>query len=118
MVCEKIQNQTRQGFLLKVVKVDGFSQARKAETEAEAGVVFFGKIYLFEIPDTKNNCYQKNYIFMIRKDRIFYDPACKAVAILDKKLKIFIFVFFNLNSFFSEIFSALIFNSAVTFQQY
>ena len=81
-----------------------------------------GRIYVKNLPlwNTRyqKQLFQKNYIFMIRKDRIFYDPACKAVAILDKKLKIFTFVFFNLNSFFSEIFSALIFNSAVTFQQY
>ena len=54
MVCEKIQNQTRQGFLLKVVKVDGFSQARKAETEAEAGSYLCEKFtsLKYQIPKT------------------------------------------------------------------
>ena len=39
---------------------------------------------------------------MIRKDRGFYDQNLQSVAILYKKLKIFIFIFFNLNSSFFQ----------------
>ena len=40
--------------------------------------------------------YTKKNIFTIRKDRNFCDQILQAVVILDKKLKIFIFIFFQL----------------------
>ena len=46
----------------------------------------------------------ENYIFMIRKDWRFRDQnlQLKSVVILDKKLKIFILIFFSFNSFFFQ----------------
>ena len=47
----------------------------------------------------------KNCIFMIRKDGSFCDQNFQFVAILHKKFKIFIFIFFSFNSsFFRNIF--------------
>ena len=48
------------------------------------------------IPETSSLHLQKyfmSYIFMIKKDSCFCDQILQAVAILDKKLKIFIFIF-------------------------
>ena len=49
---------------------------------------------------------RENYFCIIRKDWNFCDWILQAATILDKKLKIFIFIFFNL-IFFSEIFPIL-----------
>ena len=56
---------------------------------------------------------------MIRKDWNFWDRISQAVAILNKKLKIFIFIFFQIQLFFfSKIICTFIFHSAMTFKQY
>ena len=55
--------------------------------------------------------FTKKIFFMIRKDQHFNDKILPAVAILDKNLKIFIFIFFSL------IFSFLIFLSVVAFRR-
>ena len=49
---------------------------------------------------------RENHFCTIRKDWNFCDWILQAATILDKKLKIFIFIFFNL-IFFSEIFPIL-----------
>ena len=52
---------------------------------------------------------------MIRKDWNFCHQILRAVAILDKKLKIFIFIFSTLIFLFFKRFSTLIFHAAVAF---
>ena len=54
------------------------------------------------------------YIFISRKDYSFCDQILQVVAILDKKLKIFIFIYF----FFFQFFFRDIFHLAVAFQRY
>ena len=55
-------------------------------------------------------------IFVIKFMEIFLIKFLQAVANLDKKLEIFIFILFNF--LFSKIFSTLVFHLAVAFQQY
>ena len=55
---------------------------------------------------------------MIWKDGNCCDLILQAVVILDKKLKIFIVIFFNFNFFFYKVSSNLIFHSALAFQGY
>ena len=62
-------------------------------------VKLYYSIFQKQISEKKNN------IFMARKDWNFYDQILKAAVMLDKKLKIFILVFFNFNSFVNILFS-------------
>ena len=57
-------------------------------------------------------------IFISRKDYSFCDQILQVVAILDKKLKIFIFIFFFFFFFFFQFFFRDIFHLAVAFQRY
>ena len=112
MVCEKTKSNETRNFALSC-QCRWIFWSGKSCSWSWSKVVFLWKFTFLK--------YQRFHLlseFVVRKDWIFYDQALQAVAILDKKLKIFIFIFFVFNSSYSKILPALIFSSALAFQQY
>ena len=55
---------------------------------------------------------------MIRKDWTFCGQNLQTIAILHKKLKFFMFIFFGFNLFFPKNFHIVTFHLPVAFQKY